>query len=159
MIDHAAAAINAIRQLGATGLSGGKPVLLVGGEDDRAATLAAMSVISGVPPINLNAELAQAMIDAAGTRVDPASLIAGFNPETTPLLLDRIQILMLPQLKVDALDVLTRVARRRAVCASWPGRLENGRLRYANHNHPECFDDDAARALIIDLTTNESQSR
>ena len=32
MIDHAAAAINAIRQLGATGLSGGKPVLLVGGE-------------------------------------------------------------------------------------------------------------------------------
>jgi len=159
MIDHAAAAINAIRQLGATGLSGGKPVLLVGIDDDRTATLTAMSVLARVSPINLNAELAQALIDAAGTRVDPASLIAGLNPDASLLLLDRIQILMLPQLKVDALDVLTRVARRRAVCASWPGRLENGRLRYANHNHPECFDDDAARALIIDLTTNESQSR
>lgn len=159
MIDHAAAAMNAIRQLGATGLSGGKPVLLVGSDDDLTATLTAISVIAGVSPINLNAELAQGLIDAAGTRVDSASLIAGFNPELSPLLLDRIQILMLPQLKIDALDVLTRVARRRAVCASWPGRLENGRLRYANHNHPECFDDDAARALVIDVTTNESQDR
>lgn len=151
--------MDAIRQLGDTGISGGKPVLLVGGDVDRTATMTAMSRISGVSPINLNAELAQALIDAAGTRVDPASLISGFNPETSPLLLDRIQILMLPQLKVDALDVLTRVARRRAICASWPGRLENGRLRYANHNHPECFDDDAARTLIIDLTNNESQDR
>ena len=159
MIDHTAAAMNAIRQLAATGLSGGKAVLLIGSDEDRAATIAVMSVISSVSPINLNVELAQSLIDAAGTRVDPASLIAGFSPGTSPLLLNRIHILLLPQLKVDALDVLTRVARRRAVCASWPGRLENGRLRYANHNHPECFDGDASRALAIDLTTNESQDR
>ena len=159
MIDHTAQAMHVLRQLSATGPTGGKPVLLVGSEDDRAATLTALSVISGVSPINLNAELALALMDAAGARVDPASLIASFKPEASPLLLDRIQLLMLPQLKVDVLDVLTRVARRRAVCASWPGRLENGRLRYANHSHPECFDDDAIRALVIDLTNNESEDR
>ena len=159
MIDHTAAARATIRQLEAPGLYGDKPVLLVGSEEDRAATLAAMSEVSGVKAINLNAELAQALIDAAGTRVDLATLIARIHPVTSHLLLDRIQILMLPQLKIDALDVLTRVARRRTVCASWPGRLENARLRYADHNHPECFDGDATRALVVDLTTNESLDR
>ena len=69
------------------------------------------------------------------------------------------QILMLPQLRTNATDVLCRVARRRAVCASWPGRLDHGRLRYAVPDHPECLDEDAARALVVDLSTNEGTYR
>ena len=159
MIDHAAAARDAVRQLGATGLAGGKPVLLVGDEGDRGATLAAIAPLTGVTPINLNVELAQVLIDAAGTRVDPAVVIAEIYPGASALLLDRIQILMLPQLRINALDVLTRVARRRPICASWPGRIENGHLRYADHNHPECLDEDANRASVIDLTTNEGKDQ
>ncbi|WP_298814680.1 BREX-3 system P-loop-containing protein BrxF [uncultured Sphingomonas sp.] len=159
MIDHRSAARDAKRLLDATGMSGGKPVLLVGDDDDRRVTLEALSELVGVLPINLNVALAQALIDAAGTRADVGAIIAAMQPASPFLLLDRIQILLLPQLRTNATDVLCRVARRRAVCASWPGRLDQGRLRYADPDHPECLDEDATRALVLDLSTNEGTYR
>ena len=48
MIDHRAAAPDAKRLLDATGMSGGKPVLLVGENDDRRVTLEALSELVGV---------------------------------------------------------------------------------------------------------------
>lgn len=155
MIDHALAARSATRLLDATGMHGGKPVLLVGSDEDRRLTMEALAESASINPINLNVTLAQALIDAAGTRVDLGAVIAAMEPTFPVLLLDRIQILMLPQLRTNATDVLCRVARRRAVCASWPGRLEHGRLRYADPDHPECLDEDAARALVLDLSINE----
>lgn len=159
MIDHHAAAWNAKRLLEAMGMAGGKPVLLVGDDDDRRVTVQALSNLIGVPPINLNIALAQSLIDAAGTRADVGAIVAAMQPASPILLLDRIQILMLPQLRSNATDVLCRVARRRAVCASWPGRLDQGRLRYADPDHPECLDEDATRALVLDLSTNEGTYR
>ncbi len=156
MIDHWASARDAKHLLNATGISGGKPVLLVGDENYRSLTLKALSELAGVLPINLNVVLAQALIDAIDTRVDVSTIIAAMAPESPILLLDRIQILMLPQLKINATDVLCRVARRRAVCASWPGRVDRGRLCYADPDHPECLNEDASRALVLDLSTNES---
>jgi len=159
MIDHRTAAQDAKRLLDATGMTGGKPVLLVGEEHDRHLALDALSQLVGVTPINLNAVLAEALIEAAGTRVDVGTIIAAMEPAASVLLLNRIQILMLPQLRTNAIDVLCRVARRRAVCASWPGRLDHGRLRYADPDHPECLDEDASRALVLDLSTNEGTIR
>ena len=159
MINHRAVARDAKRLLDATGMSGAKPVLLVGGEDDRRMTLEALSELAGAAPINLNIALAQALLDATGTRVDVSTIIAAMEPAASILLLNRIQILMLPQLRTNATDVLCRVARRRAVCVSWPGRLDNGRLRYADPDHPECLDEDASRALVLDLSTSEGTHR
>ena len=159
MIDHRAAARDAKRLLDATGMSGGKPVLLVGDEHDRRLVLDALSELVGATTTNLNLALAQALLDAAGTRMDVSTVIAAMEPAASILLLDRIQILMLPQLRANATDVLCRVARRRVVCASWPGRLDQGRLRYANPDHPECLDEDASRALVLDLSTNEGTIR
>lgn len=159
MIDHREAARNAKRLLDATGMSGGKPVLLVGDENDRRLTLVALAELVGVMPINLNVALAQALIDATNTRADVGAIMAAMEPASPNLLLDRIQILMLPQLRTNATDVLCRVARRRAVCASWPGRLDHGRLRYADPDHPECLDEDASRALVLDLSINEGPYR
>lgn len=159
MIDHRSAALDAMRLSEAIGMTGGKPVLLVGNEDDRRATLQALEAITGSALVNLNVELAQALIDAAGSRLDPASVIVEINAIATPLLLDRIHILMLPQLQINVLDVLTRVSRRRRLYVSWPGRLEHGRLRYANQNHPEYLDEDASRTLVLDLSINESTNR
>lgn len=156
MIDHRAAAQDAKRLLDANGMSAGKPVLLIGDDEDRRFALEALSELVGVLPINLNIALAQALIDAAGTRADVGAIIAAMEPASPILLLDRIQILMLAQLRTNVTDVLCRVARRRAVCASWPGRLDHGRLRYADPDHPECLDEDASRALILNLSTNES---
>ena len=155
MIDYALAARDATRLLDATGMYGGKPILLVGSDEDRRLTMEALAESISATPINLNVTLAQALIDAAETRIDLGAVIAAMEPTSPVLLLDRIQILMLPQLKTNATDVLCRVARRRAVCASWPGRIEHGRLRYADPDHPECLDEDAARALVLDLSNNE----
>lgn len=156
MIDHAMAAAEASRMFEATGAASGKPILLVGDEADRSATLVAMSVHTSTTPLNLGIELSQALIDATGARLNLSAAILSMRPSDPILLLDRIQILMLPQLKVNVLDTLVRVARRRPVCASWPGRLAQGRLRYADPDHPECLDEDASRALVINVSTDES---
>lgn len=159
MIDHAMAAAAARHLLEAAGTAGGKPVLIVGDDADRSSTIAAMSDDMSATPVNLGVELSQVLIDAGGARIDLSAVIAGMRHDDPFLLLDRIQILMLPQLKVNALDTLVRVARRRPVCASWPGRLNRGRLRYADPNHPEWLDQDASPALILDLALHEGQHR
>lgn len=159
MIDHATAAAEAKRMLDAVSTASGKPILLVGDETDRSATLAVISADTSAIPLTLGIELSQVLIDAAGARLDLSTAIAGMRPSDPVLLLDRIQILMHPQLKVSAVDTLVRVARRRPVCASWPGRYADGRLRYADPDHPEYLDDDASRALILDLSINESTHR
>lgn len=159
MIDHVTAVREAKRLLEVTGMYGGKPVLLVGADDDRRLTMQALAQSTSATTINLNVALTQALIDAAGTRIDLGLVIAAMEPASQFLLLDRIQVLMLPQLRSNTVDILCRVARRRAVCVSWPGRLEHGRLYYADPDHPECLDEDAARALVLDLSTNDGKSR
>lgn len=155
MVNHAAVARDATRLSGAEGASGGKPVLLLGNAEDRRLTLAALANTCGSPTVNLNIELAQLLMEVAGSRIDVVTAIAAMEPSSPVLLLDRIQILMLPQLRTNATDILCRVARRRRVFASWPGRLDQGRLRYADLDHPEYVDDDASRALVLDLSNNE----
>ncbi|MGO7251739.1 hypothetical protein ACCS63_35995, partial [Rhizobium brockwellii] len=54
MIDHWAFARDAKHLLNATGISGGKPVLLVGDENYRGITLKALSELTGVQPIIFN---------------------------------------------------------------------------------------------------------
>jgi hypothetical protein len=131
-----------------------RPVLLVGREAERSAALAGLATDFGSHVINLGLELASALL-SSDTRFDIAARIAALSAGSTPLLLDQIEILFLPQLKIDLLDTLVRTSRRRPICVSWPGRLEQGRLRYANYNHPESFDEDAARVIVHDLSTHE----
>lgn len=154
MIDHAAAAREVLRIIEASPTAG-KPIFLVGTEVDRDNVLEILATTTGSTVRNLGIDLSQALIDRADLRIDAAAVISGIAPGDLPLLLGRIQILMLPQLRASAIDTLIRVARRRPVCASWPGRLEHGRLRYANQNHPECLDEDASRVLVFDLSTNQ----
>lgn len=155
MIDIAAAARNVIRLIDANGVTTRKAVILVGTESDRDAVLVTTAAQTGAVIHNVGLELSDALITSANPRMDVVAVMADIAPGDGLLLLDRIQILMLPLLQVDVIDTLNRVARRRPVCVSWPGRFEQGRLRYANHDHPECFDEDASRALVVDLLTNE----
>lgn len=159
MIDHALIARDAINSLDSMSVSSGKPVLLVGDDADRRSVMDAIRDASGATPINLNIELSQALVNSTATVVDIAAVIWALVPSSRILLLDRIQLLMLPQLRINALDVLCRVARRRVLCASWPGRLDQSRLRYADPDHPECIDEDASRALVLDMSVNESIHR
>ena len=158
IVDYKIAARSARYLLDDIGFSKGRPVLVIGNSAARDGVLDALSTDLGVQPVSLNIALADALSESE-QKADLPMTIAGFMPGAGPLLLDRIRLLMLPQLRVNAVDVLCRVARRRPVCVSWPGRLESGRLKYAHPDHPECLDEDVSRVAVIDLSINEGPER
>ena len=142
-------------------LGGGvaKPVFLIGGTSvNRSRVLAASAARLGQQPINLGISVSSAVLVSEQTEATRMNtLLDGIiPPDASVAFLDRIAVLFAPWLQCNALDVLAQAARRRTICASWPGRVENGRLRYADYGHPECLDGDANRALVIDITQSES---
>ena len=57
-----------------------------------------------------------------------------------PLLLDNLEVLFEPSLKINPLDLIKRLAHARSVVAVWPGELRDDRLVYARLGHPEYRD-------------------
>lgn len=57
-----------------------------------------------------------------------------------PLLLDNLEVLFEPSLKVNPLNVIKLLAHSRRVIAAWPGKIRNDRLIYAEMGHPEYRD-------------------
>lgn len=55
----------------------------------------------------------------------------------TPLLLDNLEVLFEPSLKINPLNVMKLLAHSRVVIAAWPGETRNDRLIYAGIGHPE----------------------
>lgn len=55
----------------------------------------------------------------------------------TPLLLDNLEVLFEPSLKINPLNVIKLLAHSRLVIAAWPGEMRNDRLIYAGMGHPE----------------------
>ena len=52
-------------------------------------------------------------------------------------ILDGIEILFDPSLKMDPIEILRQVSRQRPTVASWPGKVEGKKLIYAEPGHPE----------------------
>jgi hypothetical protein len=57
-----------------------------------------------------------------------------------PLLLDNLEVLFEPSLKINPLDIIKRLAHSRRVVAVWPGEMRDDRLVYASMGHPEYRD-------------------
>lgn len=55
----------------------------------------------------------------------------------TPLLLDNLEVLFEPSLKINPLTVIKLLAHSRLVIAAWPGEMRDDRLIYAGMGHPE----------------------
>ena len=72
-----------------------------------------------------------------------------------PLLLDNLEVLFEPSLKINPLDLIKRLAHARSVVAVWPGELWDDRLVYARLGHPEYRD--YTRDGIVVLETVQSQ--
>ncbi|EMD81933.1 BREX-3 system P-loop-containing protein BrxF [Pacificimonas flava] len=132
----------------ATACAAGKCCLLVGECDRRDHALHTVSASEGCEVTNVSRLLADIML-AGGTPTPRAFSNALPGDGTT--LLSHIELLFLPSLQLDPVDFLARLARTRPVCASWPGTYASGRLRYAGAEHPECFDSDDQKAIIVDL--------
>ena len=75
--------------------------------------------------------------------------------DNAPLLLDNLEVLFEPSLKINPLDLIKRLAHSRRVVAVWPGELRDDRLVYARLGHPEYRD--YTRDGIVVLETVQSQ--
>lgn len=53
--------------------------------------------------------------------------------------LDRIEVLFVPDLRVDVLGRLQQLARNHTLIVNWPGTWSSGTLTYAETGHPEFF--------------------
>lgn len=67
---------------------------------------------------------------------DLAALLTGSRVGAA---LDHLEILFSAELKLNPLGLLQSLSTKRLLLASWPGRLENGYLVYAEPSHPEYF--------------------
>ena len=70
-------------------------------------------------------------------------------------MLDNLEVLFEPSLKINPLDLIKRLAHARSVVAVWPGELRDDRLVYARLGHPEYRD--YTRDGIVVLETVQSQ--
>jgi hypothetical protein len=61
--------------------------------------------------------------------------------ESGLVVLDHIEVLFLPDLRIDVVSRLRQLARNQTLIVAWPGRWSAGTLKYAVPEHPEHFED------------------
>lgn len=71
--------------------------------------------------------------------------------QTSPVILDNIELLFDTSLKLDPISCLRQASRNRTIVASFPGVFEDGQLIYAEPNHPEYRRFPADDLLIVNL--------
>ena len=57
--------------------------------------------------------------------------------DSTPLLLERYEMLFSPAWRLNVLKIFADIARIRPIYVSWPGQCKNGYLTYAEPDDPE----------------------
>lgn len=71
-----------------------------------------------------------------------------------PLLLDNLELLFEPSLKISPLDLLKRLAHSRPILAVWPGLLQGENLTYADMTHPEYRNYSSDGITILKITNS-----
>lgn len=83
---------------------------------------------------------------AAGDWV--SDLIRQADPSLVTII-DNIEILFLPELKIDPLKLLQDSARNRVVVVAWPGTVNGTELQFAKPGHPECCSYSSPDLLLV----------
>lgn len=109
--------------------------------DTKTKFLKQTSKSLGYPYINLSMALAGEMVDIPA-RKRASQILTLLNGiirahSEDVVFLDNIEILFLPELKVDPLKALQLISRNKTIVAGWTGEFDGGRLTYANQGHPE----------------------
>jgi hypothetical protein len=76
-----------------------------------------------------------------------------------PLLLDNLEVLFEPSLKINPLDLFKRLAHSRRVVAVWPGEMRGNRLVYAGMAHPEHRDYTRDGVIAFDTAQGQQGTR
>lgn len=118
-----------------------KLILLVG-KSGKTRILRALARGLNTASLNVGLQLGRRL--AAAPIFDRSFLMSELLREVTgdvrndvPLLLDNLEVLFEPSLKINPLNVIKSLAHSRLVIAAWPGEMRNERLIYASMGHPE----------------------
>lgn len=130
-------------------------VLLVGqAGSGKTSALGEVAKALGTEVINVNLVLSRELIELTVRQrtLRLSSLLSALLENGQPtVLLDNLEILFDPELEQDPLRLLKGISRNRTVAASWNGKMESGKLVYAEVGHPEYRRYDLDDALIVDM--------
>lgn len=118
-------------------------LLLIVGQDQKSlsSTIISLSEKLGGQVVNLNANLAQALVEEPSRlrQLKAPKAVATIVEETEHdvVFLDHIDLLFSPSMQIDPLAVLKSVSRNRTVVSVWPGETDGKRLIHAKDWHPE----------------------
>ena len=134
-----------------------KLILLVGpSRSGKTKLLRDLGTKLHIEPLNLGLRLGRRLAATSkGERGFSASeLLREIADQDGPadlLLLDNLELLFEPTLKLNPLDLVKRLAHSKRVVAVWPGELRGDRLTYADINHPEHRDYSRDGVVVLEL--------
>ena len=119
----------------------------------KSGLLKALAADVSAPFINVSLTVAEALlplpraerVGEVGQQLE--TLVAA--GEADVVVLDNIEVLFLPELRVDVLARLRQLARNRTLVVAWPGRWSAGTLSYAEPEHPEHFEDRTVEPVSV----------
>jgi len=115
-------------------------VLLCGSDwETRTQVLKATSEHLGWPYISVGLHLAENLL-SKDDRQRPLQLereLEELLPKEPNLVLDHMEILFDADLRANPLQIMQRFSRQSSILASWPGKLQDSNLVYAQPQHAE----------------------
>jgi hypothetical protein len=132
-------------------------VLVVGSDEaSRRSLLHEYAAEVGTPVVGVSAVLSEALLPLprADRIAEVGPLLERLIAETSPgaVCLDNIEVLFVPDLRVDVLSRLQQLSRTRTLVVHWPGHWTDGDLTYAEAGHPEYFQARADAATVFNLS-------
>ena len=118
-------------------------VLLVGPPGSgKSRHLRALSAEKGYPRVKINAILSEELVRLPHRRrpLHVRQILSDLleADEEDVVLVDNIEVLFLPELRQEPLQLLHELARNRTLCVAWPGKVDpDGSLVYAEVGHAE----------------------
>ena len=139
-------------------------VLVVGRpRTGKTSALRALSSTRNWPRVNVNLTLSEALIELTVPQraLKADSLMRDYLTEldSEVVLLDNIEILFHPELRLDPLRLLQSLARNQKLVAAWPGELNDNVLIYAEPGHPEFKKYLSPEAVIVNANASGDLSQ
>ncbi|MBL8299347.1 MAG: BREX-3 system P-loop-containing protein BrxF [Rhodanobacteraceae bacterium] len=134
-----------------------KLILLVGPSNGgKTRLLRQLGAKLSIEPLNVGQELGRRLAATPNNKrgfsaSDMLREIADRERTEDPLLLDNIELLFEPSLKINPLDLVRRLAHSKRVVAVWPGELRGDRLIYADISHPEHRDYSRDGVVVLEI--------
>lgn len=136
-----------------------KLILLVG-NDGKTRLLRALAEHLQTATFNVGAKLGHrlAATPVSGRGFSTNELLREITDSArgdAPLLLDNLEALFEPSLKINPLDLIKRLAHSRRVVAVWPGEMRDDRLVYASMGHPEYRDYTRDGIVVFEMAPSQ----